>query len=343
MFIFSGYLLVTILIFALSLAIHRCSDYAKRLKLVADRVLFEPSQFYSLSFKLALAFLFFEVFVFLNQNFLGGGIKTDKVVIDTSEIINSLPKLMETKKTMIAFYDEDAQLSSAPEHSFWWKLAKKPRFLIAQTMSVKEKNAFVAQQIDSYFVLAIDVDLYFEMSVLAGYLKKGEWVAFIRSQIYRESFLQVFYLRRSLDADKKRFLHNRLRFSSALKFSIGTFDLKSNNNQFCPFYSIERSFEGGLVLNWVEKTNEKMSSQVENKMKLYRSLQEYTDDLSYDSEVKLENLSRAFYVFFLVLGWISMVFAAVWCLFGSRMIIVIVQMQVSLTKNLWRSRQASQD
>ena len=209
MFIFSGYLLVTILIFALSLAIHRCSDYAKRLKLTADRVLYEPSQFYSLSFKLALAFLFFKVFVFFNQNFLGGGIKTDKVVIDTSEIINSLPKLMETQKTMLVFYDEADQLSSAPEHSFWWKLAKKPRFLITQSVSSENLNALVAKQMDSYFVIAIDYDLYYEMFLLSSFSKPGSWVAFVRSQIYRESFLQVCYLRRGLEADKKKFIHNR--------------------------------------------------------------------------------------------------------------------------------------
>ena len=44
------------------------------------------------------------------------------------------------------------------------------------------------------------------------------------------------------------------------------------------------------------------------KMTLYRSLEEYTDDLSYDSEVNFENLSTAFLVFFLILGSILNVF-----------------------------------
>ena len=49
-------------------------------------------------------------------------------------------------------------------------------------------------------------------------------------------------------------------------------------------------------------------------MRLYRSLEDYINDLSYDSEVKFENLRRAFSVFFQVLGWYFTVFVLLQCL-----------------------------
>ena len=50
---------------------------------------------------------------------------------------------------------------------------------------------------------------------------------------------------------------------------------------------------------------------MENRIRLYRSTEEYTDDLSTNTmryDVKLENLFRAFAGFFLVLAWISVGF-----------------------------------
>ena len=58
-----------------------------------------------------------------------------------------------------------------------------------------------------------------------------------------------------------------------------------------------------------------MISLLQKNIRLYRSLEEYTDDLSSSalhSDVKLENLSRAFAFLFLSLGGLFAVFIIAW-------------------------------
>ena len=81
--------------------------------------------------------------------------------------------------------------------------------------------------------------------------------------------------------------------------------------------SIERSFEGGLVYNWFLKTNEASLSQIMKNVKVYRSLEEYADNLTFNTlhmNIRLENLSRAFALFFFILVCISIGFAVAWYL-----------------------------
>ena len=210
MVIFSGHLLITILAYVLSQIIQPCFDCAKRLKLVLCRTLFLSSApFCSPSFKLALVFLFFNIFMFFNQNFLSGNIKTNKITVDTSDVIDTFSKLMRTEKTMIVNYEDDSSLKAAPAHSFLGRLAKKRRFVLKPSTTDEDRLVLIKKRMDYYFFMAVDVDLYFVMSVLASYSDASGLVAFIRAQIYRESFLRAFYLRRNLDPVKKRFIHKR--------------------------------------------------------------------------------------------------------------------------------------
>ena len=65
---------------------------------------------------------------------------------------------------------------------------------------------------------------------------------------------------------------------------------------------------------WLYKSKEALIKLIEKKAKLYQSLEEYIEDLSFETEVRIENLSQAFSVFFLVLKSIFIVFIAVRCL-----------------------------
>lgn len=208
MVILSGYLLVTILVFVLSQLIHPCFNYAKRLKLILCKTMFVSSN-HSLSLRLAMVFLSFNLFMFFNSNFLCGDIKTAKITIDTTPLIDTISKLMRTEKIMVTNYEEDSVMKLAADHSFLGKLAKKRRFVLKQSMSDEDRNVLMARRMDSYFFMSIDLDLYFAMAAFASYSKLDGLVAFIRSQIYRESFLRAFYMRRGLEKNKKRFVHQR--------------------------------------------------------------------------------------------------------------------------------------
>lgn len=209
MIIFSGYLIVAILIFVLSQIINPAPDCAKRLRLVLYKILFIDSVKSPCSFKVALIFLFFHIFMFFCQNFLFGSVKTEKVTIDTSAVIDTTSKLIRSEKTMVVNHEQDKSMNLALEHSFLGRLAKKRRMVLNPTVTKEERNALLTKRMDSYFFMAIHMDLYYVMYMFSSYSELGGLVAFIRSQIYRESFLRVFYLRRSLEDEKKRFIHNR--------------------------------------------------------------------------------------------------------------------------------------
>lgn len=91
--------------------------------------------------------------------------------------------------------------------------------------------------------------------------------------------------------------------------------MKSKIRTHFPFHcSIERSFEHGLILNWFFKTNEGSLARIMKNVKVHRSIEEYTEDLSNSlhAEIKFENLSRAFFFYFLVLGGISIGYTITW-------------------------------
>ena len=72
-------------------------------------------------------------------------------------------------------------------------------------------------------------------------------------------------------------------------------------------------------------------SLIETDIKLYRSLEEYTDDLSshaQQSEVRFENLSRAFVSFDIILLSVLTMFATAWLLPTLKRTLQIVQLEI---------------
>lgn len=211
MIILFGYLLSAVLMFLFSPIIHPALNRTERLKLALFKALsIRPNQFYSASFKLGVLFLFLSVFLFFTQTvFLSGSTKTNLITIDTSFVIDSASKLLQTDKTLIVGYEEDYALSSALERSFLGRLAKKRRFVLREIILDEEWNALLARPMDAYVFLAKESDHAFIMSGFSDYAELSNLVAFVNPNIYGESFLQVFYLRRSLEEEKKRLIHQR--------------------------------------------------------------------------------------------------------------------------------------
>ena len=95
--------------------------------------------------------------------------------------------------------------------------------------------------------------------------------------------------------------------------------------------SIERSFESGLVMNCFYKSNRGLISLLEKNIKLYRSPEEFTDDLSLharQSEVRFENLVRAFSSYFAILACAWIGFLVHWSMLTIRRLLKMVHLKM---------------
>ena len=80
-----GGVFITVLTSIVLTLIHKDYRKFKNLKLTLLKAYFIDSKpLLSLSFKFAVLLLSYDLFMFFNKNFLGAGIKTSKVVVDTS-------------------------------------------------------------------------------------------------------------------------------------------------------------------------------------------------------------------------------------------------------------------
>ena len=110
---------------------------------------------------------------------------------------------------MIVCPDQERAFNKLPSHSYMGRIGKKRRFAIG-TLITDEEMGELVRRMKSHLFLANTLDMYFGMSVFASNPKLDSGlVAFIGPHIYGESFLQVFYLRRSLESNRKSFVHNR--------------------------------------------------------------------------------------------------------------------------------------
>lgn len=110
---------------------------------------------------------------------------------------------------MVVNYEEESILKLALEHSLLGRLAKKRRIVYRAPMSEEKIKELKKERMEKMFFFSSEIYLMFVFSFFASTAKQNGLVAFIRSQIYSESFVRVFYMRRGLDAEKKRFIHDR--------------------------------------------------------------------------------------------------------------------------------------
>ena len=206
LFILSGY--VSLIIFALAFSKTRAfSRTFSTLKLVLSNVLYGVRQ--SAVRKLAILLLCFNLFLFVNKNFLQSSIKTEKTAIKTDEIINSVSKLLSTPKLLVVNFEEDSTLKRALEHSFLGRLNKKRRFVHSAPISKEQQETLRKQRLDSFYFFSSEVYICFTLSFFAPFANREGLVGFLRTQIYSESSLRVMYLRRGLEEEKKRFVLRR--------------------------------------------------------------------------------------------------------------------------------------
>ena len=209
MFIIFGFLAIAAISTLLPKLTHVKHFRSKSLKLVLFRALFmDPNRLPRGHLKLML--LFFNVFLFLNLNFLRGTIQTEKVTVSTDEIVTSASTLMATLKTLTV--GSRAWLNSSPAGSFLSRLSKKQ---ILEVDNLNDLRKMVDNKIENHVLFAVSSHLFYVMSILAQHANEIGAVAFTKSTTYYER-LVGFPMRKSLAKDKKRFINGRY-WSSLLK------------------------------------------------------------------------------------------------------------------------------
>lgn len=186
------------------------SRVVNRLKSIAPRMLFEgPGAGAKLPFKLAVIGLFYSWFLFFSLNFLSGTIKTEGSLIKTDDLIDSLPRLISTRRVWVRFFDIDEKLQNAPKRSFLAKLSKKNALVLGNRVGFKELEEQITRKgINSFFFFESQNSVLFSMAYLAPMAAAMDLVGFLNFGNYYET-LNAFYIRKSLDAGRKRFVEQR--------------------------------------------------------------------------------------------------------------------------------------
>ena len=204
-FVVLGYLLITIAIAILPKLVYANGrSRLKGLKLILFRAPFmDCNQLPRVH--LRLVYLSFSVFLFLNLNFLGGNIKTENVVVSTDEIVDSIPKLIGTSKTLAFAEDESDLVRMAPEGSFLKRLSQK-RMVVVEDLS--DLNRMKTDGLDHYVAFMKENSLAHFIALQSQHAHDVGLVAFIKSTSYYES-LVGFQMRQSLDKESKRLINSR--------------------------------------------------------------------------------------------------------------------------------------
>ena len=199
-----GFLLIPAVTTLLPKLVHLAGGSSlKSLKLILFRALFIDHNRLP-RIHLRLVFLFFNLFLFFNRNFLFCTIKTDKVTVDTHEMVDSAAQLISVSQTLATGSEELDFIKTAPKGSFLSKLAGKNFFKLT---NLEELERMQAYGIDRYVVFGGEVDVYRVTDLLASHAQKIGAIAFIKSAIYYE-FLTGFLMRKSLDKKRKELINS---------------------------------------------------------------------------------------------------------------------------------------
>lgn len=188
--------------------IHQSYTRIKSLKLTVLRFFFvDLNRLLSISFKFTVLVLSFNLFMFFNRNFLSGGIKTSKVVVNTDEIVDSISKLIHTSKTIGTIFDEKELFTEAPDHSFLYKATRRKKLLLLG-LKVDEEIHEILENVRSYCFFSKEDRLFFILSTMAPLAQLRNLAVFTEIRTYFE-LLGFIYLRANLDDERKRFIHFR--------------------------------------------------------------------------------------------------------------------------------------
>ena len=200
-----GYLLVFFVSFIfLKNNFPSCSKL-KKLKLILSKLLFDdPTQLRAFSSSIALIFIFFNLFLFILISLLTNFIKTEAVIVNTDELIDSEQKLLSSKKLIYISEFDFKHYSSFLKSSVLFKLGKK---IIEDNRYVTFENLMemlLKGQSSSFFLFDNKYEVLRNLLPFSVMIKNP--IIFMKPTNYHESN-QVYYMRKNLDKRKKKFIH----------------------------------------------------------------------------------------------------------------------------------------
>lgn len=202
-----GYLLLLATTIVFPKLVHRNLSALQSIRFVPTKAFFiNSNRLLRFSGKFAILLCAFHWFLFFNANFLFGNIKTDSMIIRTDEIIDSSSRIMSSKRIMTVILDELETLTKASDNSFLGKLNKKSIFWIGY--NPQEETQQILRDSTNHFFFEREVGLKFLIQALASLVRHLNVVAFMGPTIYYEA-IDVIAIRRSLDWQKKQFIHHR--------------------------------------------------------------------------------------------------------------------------------------
>ena len=161
--------------------------------------------------KLKYIFLAFNLFLFINLSLLSNSIKTEKVVVPTDELIDSIAKFERSRKEPCFFKEENEMeiILNAPSNSFLSRIFnnKIKRKSVLCNLSIKYNATEVAKLREkglyTYFFFMRRTALL----ILLSYITKNadNYFVFKKSTQYYEN-LFVIYIRKSLAENRKKLL-----------------------------------------------------------------------------------------------------------------------------------------
>ena len=154
---------------------------------------------------LRLTFLFFNLFLFLILNLLSGNVKTEKSIVSTEEIVDSVFKLFKTQKVLVSNPEGLNLKAVPPKGSFLERLSGKETVTLRNwrdMAGMKEKG------FDQYLLFMEQRAVHYVVSLLSENVKQVGLVVFLKPTSYFER-LAIYRMRRGLDERRKRFINSR--------------------------------------------------------------------------------------------------------------------------------------
>ena len=140
-----------------------------------------------INYRQSLLFVSLNLFLFFNLNFLNATIKTESVVVNTNEIIDSTNDKLKSNKIFALHYNDEFLLTKAPKCSFFQKLYSKKVnqnqiYIIRQNSS--GINEIIVNGAIKYLLFSNDLSLNNFLSLISRHVN---FILFVKAKHYYET------------------------------------------------------------------------------------------------------------------------------------------------------------
>ena len=204
-----GYFITLLIVFIFKRTVYPKN---RKLKLSSYELFFSDFKIINKFFsKLKYILLAFNLFLFVNLSLLSNSIKTEKVVVPTDELIDSVTKFERTRKEPCFFREENDMevILNAPSNSFLSRVFKNK--IKRKSILCHLSKKYNATEVDKLREKGLHTYFYFmkraSLLILLSYITKNanNYLLFKKSTQYYE-MQYVIYVRRSLDERRKNSL-----------------------------------------------------------------------------------------------------------------------------------------